>query len=194
MTKEEQIEVFYQLLSKNYNDIKKKYKQMCFLQGITYSEDTLQDTIVKIVDIIQRKGLKAQTEKEIENYLFNAFRYNLYQEFLQDSKKKKDDNIDPFQLEIEDTPYSDEQAQYADMATKFIFNKVKEEFDAVTVGIWRLRYMVTINGQEMNYKKIKQLTGIEDTRRRIVMVNKWVRENITKQDIQRAIENNQIFT
>ena len=53
--------------------------------------------------------------------------------------------------------------------------------------------MVTINGQEMNYKKIKQLTGIEDTRRRIVMVNKWVRENITKQDIQRAIEKNQIF-
>lgn len=46
----------------------------------------------------------------------------------------------------------------------------------------------------MNYKKIKQLTGIEDTRRRIVMVNKWVRENITKQDIQRAIANNQIFT
>ena len=145
MTKEEQIKVFYQLLSKNYNDIKKKYKQMCFLQGITYSEDTLQDTIVKIVDIIQRKGLKAQTEKEIENYLFNAFRYNLYQEFLQESKKKKDDNIDPFDLEIEDTPYSDEQAQYADMATKYIFNKVKEEFDAVTVGIWRLRYMVTVN-------------------------------------------------
>ena len=74
-----------------------------------------------------------------------GFKFNTYQEFLQESKKKKDDNIDPFQLEIEDTPYSDEQAQYADMATKFIFNKVKEEFDAVTVGIWRLRYMVTVN-------------------------------------------------
>lgn len=60
-------------------------------------------------------------------------------------------------------------------------------------GIWRLRYMVTIDNQELNYKKIKEMTGIQDTRRRIVMVNKWVRENITQQDINKAIKNREIF-
>lgn len=54
--------------------------------------------------------------------------------------------------------------------------------------------MVTIDNQELNYKKIKQMTGIEDTRRRIVMVNKWVRENITQKEINEAIQNNKIFT
>lgn len=53
--------------------------------------------------------------------------------------------------------------------------------------------MVTIDNQELNYKKIKQMTGIEDTRRRIVMVNKWVRENITQKEINEAIQNNKIF-
>lgn len=60
-------------------------------------------------------------------------------------------------------------------------------------GIWRLRYMVTIDNQELNYKKIKQMTGIEDTRRRIVMVNKWIRENITQKDIKEAIIKQEIF-
>lgn len=53
--------------------------------------------------------------------------------------------------------------------------------------------MVTIDNQELNYKKIKQMTGIEDTRRRIVMVNKWIRENITQKDIKEAIIKQEIF-
>ena len=61
-------------------------------------------------------------------------------------------------MEIPDIEYNEENVQYADMAARYIFNKVKEVFDPITVGIWRLRYMVTIDNQELNYKKIKQLT------------------------------------
>lgn len=104
-----------------------------------------------------------------------------------------DDNIDPFELDIEDTQYNEDNVQYADMATHYIFVKIKEVFDPITVGIWRLRYMVTIDNQELNYKKIKQMTGVEDTRRRIVMVNKWIRENIKEKDIKTAIKNKEIF-
>lgn len=38
------------------------------------------------------------------------------------------------------------------------------------------------------------MTKIEDTRRRIVMINKWIRENITESDIKKAIQNNEIFS
>lgn len=58
MTKEEQLDVFYSILSNNYKDIQKKYKQFCFLNHITYNEDTLQDTVLKVVDIIQKKRFK----------------------------------------------------------------------------------------------------------------------------------------
>lgn len=194
MTKEEQIDLFYKFLAENYSQIKKKYKQFAFLNHIDFNEDVLQETVIKVVDIINKKGLKDTTEKGIENYFFQSFKFNTYQQHLQDSKKLKDDNIDPFELNIIDEPYDEAPAQYADMASRYILNKIKEEFDPISVGIWRLRYIVSINGEQLNYKKIKEMTKIEDTRRRIVMINKWIRENITESDIKQAIQNNEIFT
>jgi hypothetical protein len=160
---------------------------------MTYDEDTLQDTVIKVVDIIKRKGLKDESEKGIESYFFQAFKFNTYQTHLQQQKQLKDDNIDPYDLNIIDEVYSEAPAQYADMASKYILNRIKEEFDPLTVGIWRLRYIVSINGEQLNYKKIKAMTKVEDTRRRIVMVNKWIRDNISKEDINRAIKANEIF-
>lgn len=70
MTNEEQLQLFYNFLEKNYTQLQKKYKQMCFLNHMTYDEDTLQDTVIKVADIILRKGLKDESEKGIENYFF----------------------------------------------------------------------------------------------------------------------------
>lgn len=193
MSNDEQIQLFYDFLSKNYTQLQKKYKQMCFLNHMTYDEDTLQDTVIKVVDIIKRKGLKDESEKGIESYFFQAFKFNTYQTHLQQQKQLKDDNIDPYDLNIIDEVYSEAPAQYADMASKYILNRIKEEFDPLTVGIWRLRYIVSINGEQLNYKKIKAMTKVEDTRRRIVMVNKWIRDNISKEDINKAIKANEIF-
>ena len=193
MSNEEQIQLFYNFLENNYTQLQKKYKQMCFLNHMTYDEDTLQETVLKVVDIIKRKGLKDESEKGIENYFFQSFKFNTYQTHLQQSKQLKDDNIDPFELNIIDEPYDEAPAQYADMASKYILDRIKEEFDPISVGIWRLRYIVSINGEQLNYKKIKEMTKIEDTRRRIVMINKWIRENITESDIKLAIKENRIF-
>lgn len=168
-------------------------KQWAFLSHLTFDEDTFQETFIKVAEIILKRGLKDTTEQGILNYVFTSFKFNTYQTHLQESKQLKDYNINPFDLEIEDIPYNEDNVQYADMAAHYIFKKIKEVFDATTVAIWRLRYMVTIDNQELNYKKIKQMTGIEDTRRRIVMVNKWIRENISQKDINNAIKNQEIF-
>lgn len=168
-------------------------KQWAFLNHLTFDEDVFQDTIVKVAEMTLKRGLKDTTEQGILNYWFQALKFNTYQQHLQESKQLKDYNIDPFELDIEDIPYNEDNVQYADMAAHYIFKKIKEVFDATTVAIWRLRYMVTIDNQELNYKKIKQMTGIEDTRRRIVMVNKWIRENISQKDINNAIKNQEIF-
>ena len=193
MNKDEQIQLFYSFIEKNYKDLIKKYRQMCFLNHIDFNEDTFQDTIIKVVDIINKKGLKGKTEKEIENYFFNSFKFNTYQHHLQESKKRIDDNINPFDLDIEDVQYSEDNVQFADMAAHYILSKIREHFDNVTSSIWRIRYMVKINGEELNYKKIKALTGVADTRRRIVEVNKWIRDNISMDDIKQAIKENKIF-
>lgn len=193
MTKEEQIKSFYYLLSNNYNDLKKKYKQFCFLNGLTYSDDVLHSTILKVVEMVNKKGLNASNDKDVENYLFKAFKLNTYQDFQQEQKKRVDDNINPFDLNIEDVEYDESHYNYARLASVYILQKVKEEFGELTAAIWRLRYIVRLNGNELNYKKIKELTKIQDVRKRIVEVNRWVKNNIKKEDIDNAIKLNQIF-
>lgn len=193
MTKDEQIKSFYSLLSNNYNDLKKKYKQFCFLNGLTYSDDVLHSTILKVVEMVNKKGLNASNDKDVENYLFKAFKLNTYQDFQQVQKKRVDDNINPFDLNIEDVEYDESHYNYARLASVYILQKVKEEFGELTAAIWRLRYIVRLNGNELNYKKIKELTKIQDVRKRIVEVNRWVKNNIKKEDIDDAIKLNQIF-
>lgn len=193
MTNDEQLQMFYDVVENNYNDFKKKMKQMCFINHITYSDDVLQETILKVAEMIIKKGLKDTTEKGIMNYLFRSYKLNTYQEHLQNQKKRIDENVDYQTLEIEDVPYDESHFNYSKLASIYMLNRVKQEFGELTAAIWRLRYMVKINGEELNYKKIKQMTNIQDVRKRIVEVNRYIRDNITEQDIKDAIKNNEIF-
>lgn len=140
-----------------------------------------------------KRGLSDYTEKGIMGYIFQSYKLNTYQEHLQEQKKKIDDNINVFNLDIIDKEYSEESKQFADLATVYLLKKVKENFDLLTYSVWRIRYLVKVNGEELNYKKIKEMTNIKDVRKRIVDVNKWIRDNITLEEINQAITNNEIF-
>lgn len=190
MTKEETLTRFYELLTEQYNTIRKKYKQFCFLNKLTYSDDVLNDTVVKVADIINRKGLKKTDNKSIMGYFFMAFKQNTYQQHLQDQKQMKDENVELKDLNLIDEEYDETHLQYASNAFKQLYEEVKKNFDNISAAVWRIRYMVTLNGEEMNYKKIKEITGIQDTRRRIVAINKWIKQNITKQNLKEMIKNN----
>lgn len=145
MTNEEQLELYYSVVNKNYTAFKKKMKQFCFLNHLDFDEDTFQETILKVAEMTLKRGLKDTTEQGIMSYIFMSFKLNTYQTHLQESKRKKDDNVDVFKLDLEDIPYDESQKQYADMAVHYILNKVKEAFDPISAGVWRLRYMVTLN-------------------------------------------------
>ena len=88
MTREEELEIFYSFLSKNFNDIRKKYKQFCFLNHMDFNDDTLQDTIVKVADLIMKKGLKDKTEKGIERLFF----YGIQIQYLPRPSSKPEKN------------------------------------------------------------------------------------------------------
>lgn len=193
MTNDEQIELINKTITKHYNDFKKKMKQFCFLNGLTYSDDVLHQTILKVLEMANKRGLSDYTEKGIMGYIFQSYKLNTYQEHLQEQKKKIDDNINVFNLDIIDKEYSEESKQFADLATVYLLKKVKENFDLLTYSVWRIRYLVKVNGEELNYKKIKEMTNIKDVRKRIVDVNKWIRDNITLEEINQAITNNEIF-
>lgn len=193
MTKEEQIECFNDLMINEYDNIKKKYKQFCFLNKLNFNEDVLHETFLKVYEIISKKGISAKNPKEVENYFFKSFKLNTYQDFKQLNNKRVDNNIDPFSLNIEDIEYDETHFNYAKLASIYILNKVKEEFGELSAAIWRLRYLLKVNGETLNYKQIKQISKVNDVRKRIVDINRWIKQNITQEEIKDKINSNQIF-
>lgn len=61
----EDLENYYNIINKNYTDFKKKMKQFCFLNHITFDEDVFQETILKVAEMIMKRGLKDNTEKGV---------------------------------------------------------------------------------------------------------------------------------
>jgi DNA-directed RNA polymerase specialized sigma24 family protein len=170
---------FNDVISQHYDEYQRKLKQWCYLNAATYDEDVFQDTYLKCADLISRKGLKDKTEQGALNYFFIAFKKNTYQAYLQKSKKSIDENCDVFSLVIEDEDVREKQelqAQRVDSLIRNILEDIRSNFTEIDYHIFRLRYLFQKDGKYLNYKQIKQITKIADTRKRLMTMNAFIRE------------------
>ena len=189
---EEDVKIFSDIIAEHWEEYQRKLRQWAFLNAVDFDEDVMQETYIKCVDLISRKGLKDKTKQGCLNYFFLAFRNNTYQQHLQNGKRLIDDNADIFKLEIEDEDVvliEEQRRQYADLARQYILQQVQNNFDNISYSIFRLRYLVNLDGKQPTFKQLKEITRVQDTRKRLLEVNKWVKENITKEDINNYIKN-----
>lgn len=189
---QDEVDKFNQVISQHYEEYQRKLKQFCFQNALTYDEDTLQETYLKVQDIISRKGIKDNTEQGILNYFFLSFRNNLYQAHLQTQKKLVDANVNVYDLLLldeNDSEKEEQRRQYADLARQYILKQVEENFDSISYSIFRLRYLLLIDGKSLTFNQIKELTQVPDTRKRLLEVQAWCKRNITKDDINNYIKN-----
>lgn len=189
---QEDVKIFSNVLADNWSEYQRKMKQWAFLNAVDFDEDVLQETFIKCVDLISRKGLKDKTKQGCLNYFFLAFRNNTYQQHLQDSKRLIDDNADIFKLEIEDEDVvliEEQRRQYAELARQYILQQVQKNFDNISYAIFRLRHCFTLNGKTPTFKMLKEITKVQDTRKRLIEVTQWVKQNISKEDINNYIKN-----
>lgn len=186
MTKPE--DILDNLMNKNYHDIKKKYKQFCFLNGLTYEDDVLNDTYIKVKQIILKKGLKDETEKGIEDYFFKAFKKNTYMSFQQKNKSKLVYNEeiieDMKQIKISDN-LSDriENERFDEFVKNYILNVISLKFDSLSTRVWRLKKLVTINQKALTYEQVRQMTHILDAKKRVIAIDKWLKQNLDMKTI-----------
>ena len=189
---QDEVDKFNQVISQHYEEYQRKLKQFCFQNALTYDEDTLQETYLKVQDIISRKGIKDNTEQGILNYFFLSFRNNLYQAHLQTQKKLVDANVNVYDLLLldeNDSEKEEQRRQYADLARQYILKQVEENFDSISYSIFRLRYLLLIDGKSLTFNQIKELTQVPDTRKRLLEVQAWAKRNITKEAINNYIKN-----
>lgn len=168
-----------------YREYRMKYFKMA--NGLNYnvSEDMLNDTILACYNSIARNNLQDTSPQGMRNYLFRAFKVNLNAISNYDKRKDFVDDLYSLSEQYEamgEATYNKIKKQlYDDFSVIYILEQVENNFDTITFHCFRLKTMLPCT-----YQRLREITKVKDCKKRVVKVNKWLRENMTRQDIYNA--------
>ena len=185
-------DLFLNFINQNYVDLKNKYWKFCQENFYDWDEDVYSDTIIRCYDIIERNGLKDKSPYGIESYFFKAFVNNIRNEKNYSRIKKRDFNITSDNInDIYENWYNKTQDSskvklvndlFKDFAILYIMTKVENNFDAEHFYLYRLKSLVP----DMTFKRLAETTKIKASRLKTIEVQRWVKDNIKKEDVRTA--------
>lgn len=185
---EQQANKFLQWLNNNYTSQKQKLLAFCNDKKYKFDDDIFSDTFLKIYEKIRASGINDDSEKGFENYLFMAFKQNLHREKLYARNLKRDENnanIAALNEMFLNQKLTQEEKLLSDLkkdfSTLYLMQKVEENFDAEHFYLFRLK---TFTG--MTYRQLYEHTGIKGARTKVVAVKNWLKENVTKQEVDKV--------
>lgn len=168
-----------------YEEYRMKYFKMANDLNYNVNEDMLNDTILACYNSIARNNLSDTSEEGMRNYLFRAFKTNLNAVSNYDKRKDVVDDLSALAEQYEnqgESTYNKIKKQiYDDYSLIYILEQVENNFDTLTFNVFRLKAMLPCT-----YQKLREITKVRDCKKRVVKVNKWLRENITLQEIYNA--------
>ena len=151
-------------------------------------EDLAGEVLLKTYNSIKNNGLSTidlETEEDLKKKVFKNYFFistnltNITNKKYQQKSPIRDtnENIDT----IDDLPTEEKIKNqiYKDYRVMYIINTVEENFDAIDYRCFRLYHLL----KNMTYAKLRQLTGIKNAKMRVITINKWLRQNITEQQI-----------
>ena len=165
-----------------YEEYRKKYFKMANDLNYNVKEDMLNDTIIACYNSIARNNLSDTTEQGMRNYLFRAFKVNLNAISNYDKRKDVVDDLtalaEQYEFQGEATYNKIKKQLFEDYSVIYLLNKVEDNFDTITFHCFRLKTMLPCT-----YQRLREITKVKDCKKRVVKVNKWLRENMTRQEI-----------
>ena len=169
-----------------YEEYRMKYFKMANDLNYNVNEDMLNDTILACYNSIARNNLSDTTEQGMRNYLFRAFKVNLNAISNYDKRKDIVDDLtalaEQYENQGEATYNKIKKQLFDDYSLIYILEQVENNFDSISFHCFRLKTMI----DKCTYQKLRELTKVKDCKKRVVKVNKWLRENMTRQDIYNA--------
>jgi DNA-directed RNA polymerase specialized sigma24 family protein len=186
--------LFINYINDHYKQLYYKYRQFCKEKDYEWSEDIFQDTIVNCYSAITKKGnLQDTSNQGIENYLFKSFKMNLMREKQYARNQKRDLNVEADDVDVmyeEWTNNNKEDARtkivsdmWKDFSCLYIMMLVEEQFDDEHFYLFRLKHLCN-----MTYKQLTDKTGIKGVRQKILDVKQWLKDNLKKEEINKAFQ------
>lgn len=189
MDNERQANKFLQWVNDNYDNLKQHHQAYCLNTKQKWNEDIFADTYLKIYEKILKDGIKDDSPRGMECYMFMAFKTNTKRESQYARNAKKDENNANLPI-LQETYLNSQlterekllQDLKKDYSCLYILTKVDEHFDAETNRLFKMK----VFDRNMTYKKLYEKTGIKGVRQKIVDVKNWIKSNITKEEIDKS--------
>lgn len=185
--------IYLKCMEDNYMKLIQICKDVCNKNREEYSEDILNDTVVQVHKIILKKGkLDDMSEDGILRYFVRSYVNNLRCEKRYAYNKKRDNNIsqEEFNLRYENSKTSTMDKIIKDLLEDFsvlyVMKMVELNFDAEMFYLYKLKTL-----GNMTYKQIHDKTKIKKSRDKIIEVNNWVKNNLSRNIIKK--EFNEIY-
>lgn len=181
------VTAYFTCISQNYNNLKQVCKDVCKRNKEQYSEDALNDTVIQVHKIIQKKGkLDDMSDNGIMRYFVRSYVNNLRMEKRYAYHKKRDYNItqEEFNDRYEQSLSSKRDKIIKDLLEDFsvlyIMKLVELNFPPEQLYLYKLKMICN-----KTYKQIHDETQIKKSRDKIIEVNKWVKHNLTRDVIKK---------
>ena len=186
-------DIFINYINNHYDELKWKYYNFCREKHYDWDEDIYSETILRCYDTIQKKGkLNDTTPHGIESYFFLAFKNNIMNEKNYCRTRCRDYNYTSEKIAITYDDWYNKTNDTAreklisdlfkDYAVLFIMYQVEANFDAEYFYLYRLKTLIP----NMTFKKLAQQTRIKASRRKVIEVQRWVKDNIKKEEIRKS--------
>lgn len=153
-------ENFLKYSGEHYNENRKKWSVRLKKEGLSFSEDIFNDSILKVYDILHKHNIE---DRYIEGFWYKSFLINTKREKEYAFNSKRDDDVDVLQY-LDNFPNEDR-----DMLLSDIEDKLKN-LTEVEKNILLIYYLTDIS-----IKDLEELTEIKDIRYKIKGIIKKIR-------------------
>lgn len=183
-------ELFLNYIGENYDRLKNHLKKYSLNKIAQFDEGIFHQTIVRCYDNIEKKlYLQDPTPQGIENFLFKAFANNIIREkqYARVAKRVETEDFTGFLTKRDKSDNSTEeklkQDLYEDFAILFILEKIENTLSYEHCHLFALKHL-----EGLTYSQICKKSKSKGTREKILEASDYVRENITKEQIDNAFK------
>lgn len=157
---------FLKYSGEHYNELKKKWSTRLKKEGLTFSEDTYQNTILNVYDYLNKHIDNKLDEMSIEGFFYKSFLINTKREKDYAYNSKRDDDLDVLKY-LDDFPVEDRGLLLSDIEDKL------KALTPIELNLFFIYYLTDIT-----YTELEELTEIKDVRYKIKAIIKKIRGTI----------------
>lgn len=182
---------FLNWINKNYEDQKQKLQAFCNDKKYEWDEDIFQDCIVKIYNKILKTKLIDDSDKGFDGYFFITFKINTIRNKQYARVAKRDGNVINLTGKYEaykNTELTESEKLKSDLKkdfyTLYLLHRAEDNFDSESFYLFKQK----VFEKGLTYKQLQERTGIKGCRQKVVNVKNWLKENVSKKEIEKEFQ------